>query len=119
MVKRPLIGIFALILALLGNPALAQTAQRQTLKPLDAAVVSVTQIHGGDTWNVIPATVVLRGTTRCFRRSWTARCSWPTTCCPVSRWRCSGCVPMPGAWCECRRWGGRLCCLLAPRWSCG
>ena len=41
MVKRPLIGIFALILALLGNPALAQTAQRQTLKPLDAVVAIV------------------------------------------------------------------------------
>jgi len=41
MVKRPLIGIFSLILALLGNPALAQTAQRQTLKPLDAVVAIV------------------------------------------------------------------------------
>jgi metal-dependent amidase/aminoacylase/carboxypeptidase family protein len=27
-------------------------------------VVSVTQIHGGDTWNVIPENVVLRGTVR-------------------------------------------------------
>ena len=35
--------------------------------PLDAAVVSVTQIHGGDTWNVIPNAVTLRGTTRAFR----------------------------------------------------
>lgn len=26
--------------------------------------MSVTQIHGGDTWNVIPETVVLRGTVR-------------------------------------------------------
>ena len=26
----------------------------------------MTQIHGGDTWNVIPDTVVLRGTTRSF-----------------------------------------------------
>ena len=30
----------------------------------DSAVISVTQIHGGDTWNVIPETVVLRGTVR-------------------------------------------------------
>jgi hippurate hydrolase len=30
-------------------------------------VISVTQIHGGDTWNVIPAEVVMRGTTRAFR----------------------------------------------------
>jgi hippurate hydrolase len=32
-------------------------------------VVSVTQIRGGDTWNVIPDTVVLRGTTRSFAPS--------------------------------------------------
>ena len=32
--------------------------------PQEAAVVSVTQIQGGDTWNVIPESVVLRGTTR-------------------------------------------------------
>lgn len=37
--------------------------------PQSAAVVSVTQIHGGDTWNVIPETVQLRGCTRHFTRS--------------------------------------------------
>ena len=45
-----------------------QTIVSRNVKPLDAAVVSVTQIHGGDTWNVIPETVMLRGTTRSFRR---------------------------------------------------
>ncbi|MDE2358760.1 MAG: M20/M25/M40 family metallo-hydrolase, partial [Betaproteobacteria bacterium] len=30
--------------------------------------VSVTQVHGGDTWNVIPQEVVLRGTVRTFKR---------------------------------------------------
>ncbi|QRR34621.1 amidohydrolase [Hydrogenophaga sp. YM1] len=30
----------------------------------EAGVLSVTQIHGGDTWNVLPETVVLRGTVR-------------------------------------------------------
>jgi hippurate hydrolase len=30
-------------------------------------VVTVTQFHAGDTWNVIPAHAVLRGTTRAFR----------------------------------------------------
>ena len=30
-------------------------------------VVSITQVHGGDTWNVIPDDVVLRGTARSFR----------------------------------------------------
>lgn len=45
--------------------ALQVIASRNT-HALDSAVVSVTQIHGGDTWNVIPAEVVLRGTARCF-----------------------------------------------------
>jgi len=37
------------------------------VNPVDSAVVSVTQIHGGDTWNVIPETAMLRGTVRTFR----------------------------------------------------
>ena len=43
-----------------------QTIASRNVHPLEGAVVSVTQIHGGDTWNVIPETVVLRGTTRSF-----------------------------------------------------
>jgi amidohydrolase len=43
-----------------------QTIASRTVNPLQGAVVSVTQIHGGDTWNVIPDEVVLRGTTRSF-----------------------------------------------------
>ena len=43
-----------------------QTIPSRNIHPLESAVVSVTQIHGGDTWNVIPETVVLRGTTRSF-----------------------------------------------------
>jgi amidohydrolase len=43
-----------------------QTIASRAIHPLDGAVVSVTQIHGGDTWNVIPDNVVLRGTTRSF-----------------------------------------------------
>jgi amidohydrolase len=43
-----------------------QTIASRTIDPLQGAVVSVTQIHGGDTWNVIPESVVLRGTTRSF-----------------------------------------------------
>lgn len=35
--------------------------------PLDSIVVSVTQFHAGDTWNVIPEQAVLRGTARSFR----------------------------------------------------
>jgi len=45
-----------------------QTITSRNTHPLDSAVVSVTQIHGGDTWNVIPDEVVLRGTTRSFRK---------------------------------------------------
>jgi amidohydrolase len=46
-----------------------QTIASRNVHPLESAVVSVTQIHGGDTWNVIPETVVLRGTTRSFSPS--------------------------------------------------
>ena len=45
-----------------------QTIVSRNLHPLDAGVVSVTQVHGGDTWNVIPEEVVLRGTVRTFRK---------------------------------------------------
>lgn len=44
-----------------------QTIASRSTHPVDAAVVSVTQVHGGDTWNVIPEEVVLRGTTRSFK----------------------------------------------------
>ena len=44
-----------------------QTIVSRNLHPQDAGVVSVTQVHGGDTWNVIPEEVVLRGTVRTFR----------------------------------------------------
>ena len=44
-----------------------QTITARNTDPQDAAVVSVTQIHGGDTWNVIPEEVVLRGTCRSFK----------------------------------------------------
>jgi len=43
-----------------------QTIVARNLHPLEAGVVSVTQVHGGDTWNVIPQEVVLRGTVRSF-----------------------------------------------------
>jgi hippurate hydrolase len=44
-----------------------QTIASRSVHPVDASVVSITQIHAGDTWNVIPAEVVLRGTVRSFR----------------------------------------------------
>ncbi len=47
--------------------AALQTIASRNTDPVDAVVVSVTQIHGGDTWNVIPDEVALRGTARAFR----------------------------------------------------
>ena len=44
-----------------------QTIVSRNVHPQDAGVVTVTQVHGGDTWNVIPQEVVLRGTVRSFR----------------------------------------------------
>src|SRR5215469_14770899 len=43
-----------------------QTIVSRTVSPTDPAVISVTQIHAGDTWNVIPDKLVLRGTVRSF-----------------------------------------------------
>jgi hippurate hydrolase len=45
-----------------------QTIVARNLHPQDAGVVSVTQIHGGETWNIIPEQVVVRGTVRTFRK---------------------------------------------------
>jgi len=39
----------------------------RSVSPTDSAVISVTQIHAGDTWNVVPGTVTLRGTVRTLR----------------------------------------------------
>jgi amidohydrolase len=44
-----------------------QTLISRNTHPLESAVVSVTQVHGGDTWNVIPDEAVLRGTVRTFK----------------------------------------------------
>ncbi len=45
-----------------------QTIVSRGTDPLEGAVVSVTQIHAGDAWNVIPDDVVIRGTTRSFKQ---------------------------------------------------
>ena len=59
-------GVDAVVVAAQVVTALQTIASRNT-DPQDAVVVSVTQIHGGDTWNVIPGEVTLRGTARSFR----------------------------------------------------
>ncbi len=44
-----------------------QTVVSRNLHPCESAVVSVTQFHAGEAWNVIPEEVVLRGTIRSFK----------------------------------------------------
>ncbi len=44
-----------------------QTIASRRSDPLESVVVSVTQFHAGDTWNVIPEQAVLRGTARSFK----------------------------------------------------
>jgi hippurate hydrolase len=44
-----------------------QTVVSRTLHPCESAVVSVTQFHAGEAWNIIPEEVVLRGTIRSFK----------------------------------------------------
>jgi amidohydrolase len=46
-----------------------QTIVSRTVDPADSAVVSITQVHAGNTWNAIPEEAVIRGTYRCFKPS--------------------------------------------------
>ncbi|NYT62037.1 amidohydrolase [Alcaligenaceae bacterium] len=46
-----------------------QTIVSRNVSAIDSLIISITQIHGGDTWNVIPEKVVLRGTCRTFLRT--------------------------------------------------
>jgi amidohydrolase len=44
-----------------------QTIVSRAVDPADSAVVSITQVHAGNTWNAIPEEAVIRGTFRCFK----------------------------------------------------
>lgn len=57
--KDPIASAAQLITAL-------QTIVSRSVSPLKSAVVSVTKITGGSTWNVIPGEVTLEGTVRTF-----------------------------------------------------
>jgi len=46
--------------------AALQSIVARNVRPVDTAVVSVTQIHGGEAYNVIPQTARLSGTVRAF-----------------------------------------------------
>jgi hippurate hydrolase len=63
----PQLGIDPVVTGAQVVTALQTIASRRTA-PLDSVVVSVTQFHAGDTWNVIPETAVIRGTVRSFRK---------------------------------------------------
>jgi hippurate hydrolase len=62
----PELGIDPVVIASQIVTALQTIVSRRS-DPIDTVVVSVTQFHAGDTWNVVPAEAVLRGTTRTFK----------------------------------------------------
>jgi amidohydrolase len=62
---RPESGIDPVVTA--SHIAIAlQTIVSRNVRAVDTAVVSVTQIHAGEAYNVIPERAVMRGTVRCF-----------------------------------------------------
>jgi hippurate hydrolase len=62
---RPEDGVDPMVTAAHITTAL-QTIVARNADPRETAVLSVTQIHGGDAFNVIPDAAVLRGTARAF-----------------------------------------------------
>ncbi len=64
---RPESGIDPVVIAAQITMAL-QTIVSRNANPIDTVVLSITQIHGGDAYNVIPHTASLSGTARVFRR---------------------------------------------------
>jgi hippurate hydrolase len=63
----PHLGIDPIVVGSQIVTALQTIASRRT-DPLESVVVSVTQFHAGDTWNVIPQEASLRGTVRTFKQ---------------------------------------------------
>jgi hippurate hydrolase len=62
----PHLGKDPIVAAALLVQAAGSIVARQ-IDPLDNAVVSITKIEGGDTYNVVPAAVTMLGTVRSFR----------------------------------------------------
>jgi amidohydrolase len=62
---RPESGIDPVVTASYIVTAL-QTIVSRNVRPIDTAVLSVTQIHAGEAYNVIPQHAVIRGTARAF-----------------------------------------------------
>jgi len=61
----PHLGVDAIVVACQLATSLQLLVSRE-INPVEAAVVSITQIHGGDTMNVIADSVQLKGTVRAF-----------------------------------------------------
>jgi hippurate hydrolase len=55
------------VLAACHITAAMQSIVARNIAPVDTAVVSVTSVTGGDAYNVIPETAIIRGTARAFR----------------------------------------------------
>lgn len=66
LARDPVVCAAALISA-------AQTIVSRSISPFEQAVVSITSIHGGDAWNVIPDTVTMRCNIRSFSETVSAR----------------------------------------------
>jgi amidohydrolase len=64
---RPEAGVDPVLVASHITAAL-QSIVARNVRPVDTVVVSVTRIHGGDAYNVIPERAALGGTVRCFSR---------------------------------------------------
>jgi hippurate hydrolase len=62
---RPESGVDPVLVAAHVTAALQSIVSRN-VRPVDTAVLSVTQIHSGDAYNVIPQRARLSGTARCF-----------------------------------------------------
>jgi len=62
---RPESGVDPVLVASHITTALQSIVSRN-VRPIDTAVVSVTQIHAGHAYNVIPEKAFIRGTARCF-----------------------------------------------------
>jgi hippurate hydrolase len=62
---RPETGVDPVLTASHITTALQAIVSRN-VRPIDSAVVSVTQIHAGDAYNVIPEVAAIRGTARAF-----------------------------------------------------
>ena len=65
---RPEVGIVDPVIVATHITTALQTIVSRDVRPLDTAVLSVTQIHPGEAYDVIPEHASIRGTARAFPR---------------------------------------------------